>query len=75
MAQTRPLEGMRGIDLTDHRGDIGPWILGELGADVVKVEPPAAVQPADQTQSEKMTPLIYAVCISVPTHRINDRSS
>ena len=38
--QTRPLEGMRVIDLTDHRGDIGPWILGELGADVVKVEPP-----------------------------------
>ena len=31
---------MRVIDLTDHRGDIGPWILGELGADVIKVEPP-----------------------------------
>ena len=40
MGHTRPLEGMRVIDLTDHRGDIGPWILGELGADVVKVEPP-----------------------------------
>ena len=31
---------MRVVDLTDHRGDIGPWILGELGADVIKVEPP-----------------------------------
>ena len=45
MAQTRPLEGMRVIDLTDHRGDIGPWILGELGADVVKVEPPGGCSP------------------------------
>ena len=35
-----PLGGMRVLDLTDHRGDIGPWILGELGADVIKVEPP-----------------------------------
>lgn len=40
MTVTRPLEGMRVIDLTDHRGDIGPWILSELGADVIKVEPP-----------------------------------
>ena len=37
---SRPLEGMRVIDLTDHRGDVGPWMLGELGADVIKVEPP-----------------------------------
>ena len=37
---SRPLEGLRVIDLTDHRGDVGPWILGELGADVIKVEPP-----------------------------------
>ena len=36
----RPLEGLRVLDLTDHRGDVGPWILGELGADVIKVEPP-----------------------------------
>jgi crotonobetainyl-CoA:carnitine CoA-transferase CaiB-like acyl-CoA transferase len=35
----RPLEGVRIIDLTDHRGDIGPWMLAELGADVIKVEP------------------------------------
>ena len=75
MAQTRPLEGMRVIDLTDHRGDIGPWILGELGADVVKLNPLAAVQLAAQTQSEKTMPLICAVCISVPTHQINDRLS
>ena len=39
-SHSRPLEGMRVIDLTDHRGDVGPWMLGELGADVIKVEPP-----------------------------------
>jgi len=37
---TRPLEGMRVLDLTDHRGEVGPWLLAELGADVIKVEPP-----------------------------------
>ena len=40
ITETRPLVGMRVIDLTDYRGDVGPWILGELGADVIKVEPP-----------------------------------
>lgn len=34
------LDGLAVLDLTDHRGEIGPWMLGELGADVVKVEPP-----------------------------------
>ena len=40
MSASRPLEGIQVIDLTDHRGDIGPWMLAELGADVIKVEPP-----------------------------------
>ena len=35
-----PLDAMRVLDLTDHRGELGPWLLGELGADVIKVEPP-----------------------------------
>ncbi len=37
--QVAPLDGMRVLDLTDHRGELGPWLLGELGADVIKVEP------------------------------------
>ncbi len=37
---TRPLSGYRVVDLTDHRGELGPWVLAELGADVVKVEQP-----------------------------------
>lgn len=31
---------MRVLDLTDHRGEIGPWLLGRLGAEVIRVEPP-----------------------------------
>ncbi len=34
------LDGLPVLDLTDHRGEIGPWMLAELGAQVVKVEPP-----------------------------------
>ena len=32
------------IDLTDHRGEISGMILGDLGADVIKVEPPGGGQ-------------------------------
>lgn len=28
------------LDLTDHRGELGPWMLAELGAQVIKIEPP-----------------------------------
>ena len=28
------------LDFTDHRGEIGPMLLGDLGADVIRVEPP-----------------------------------
>lgn len=34
------LDGYRVLDLTDDRGEVGPWLLGRLGAEVVKVEPP-----------------------------------
>ncbi len=34
------LDGLPVLDLTDHRGEIGPRLLAELGADVIKVEPP-----------------------------------
>jgi crotonobetainyl-CoA:carnitine CoA-transferase CaiB-like acyl-CoA transferase len=35
-----PLAGLRVVDLTDLRGALAGRILGDLGADVVKVEPP-----------------------------------
>ena len=34
------LEPYRILDLTDHRGELGPMILADLGADVIRVEPP-----------------------------------
>ncbi len=41
------LSGYRVVDLTDHRGELGPWMLGRLGAEVIKVEPPGG-SPARQ---------------------------
>jgi crotonobetainyl-CoA:carnitine CoA-transferase CaiB-like acyl-CoA transferase len=35
-----PLEGVRVVDLTVERGELCARLLGDLGADVVKVEPP-----------------------------------
>ncbi|WP_423922624.1 CoA transferase [Candidatus Poriferisodalis sp.] len=35
-----PLAGMTVLDLTDQRGELGPWMLAELGAEVIKIEPP-----------------------------------
>ena len=34
------LSHYRVLDLTDHRGELAAAILGDLGADVIKVEPP-----------------------------------
>lgn len=34
------LDDLRVLDLTDHRGEVGPWLLANLGADVCRVEPP-----------------------------------
>ena len=34
------LTGWHILDLTDHRGDVGPYLLADLGAEVVKAEPP-----------------------------------
>ena len=34
------LEPYRVLDFTDERGELGPMMLGDLGADVIRVEPP-----------------------------------
>lgn len=31
----------RVLDLTDERGQLGPMLLGDLGADVIRIEPPS----------------------------------
>ena len=38
------LSPYRVIDLTDHRGELAAMLLGDLGADVIRVEPPGGVQ-------------------------------
>jgi crotonobetainyl-CoA:carnitine CoA-transferase CaiB-like acyl-CoA transferase len=34
------LHELRVLDLTDDRGEFGPWLLGWFGAEVIRVEPP-----------------------------------
>ena len=34
------LEPYRVLDFTDERGELGPMLLGDLGADVIRIEPP-----------------------------------
>ncbi len=46
------LEPYMVLDFTDERGEIGPMILGDLGADVIKVELPAGAS------SRHVAPLI-----------------
>src|SRR3954465_11440685 len=38
--QPLPLSGLRVVDCTVERGELASRLLGDLGADVVKVEPP-----------------------------------
>ena len=40
------------LDLTDHRGELAGMILGDLGADVIKIEPP------EGSSSRKMEPFL-----------------
>ncbi len=35
--------GIRILDLSDERGFLAGRILGDLGADVIKIEPPGAI--------------------------------
>ncbi|MEM7323671.1 MAG: CoA transferase [Actinomycetota bacterium] len=58
------LDGLAVLDLTDHRGEIGPWLLAELGADVIKVEPPggtAARRSAPIRNGESLQFLAYNI--------------
>ena len=60
------LSPYRVLDLTDHRGEIAGMILGDLGADVIRVEPPSgsAARRAEPTvrdaQGERASLQFYA---------------
>ncbi|GIW13083.1 MAG: CoA transferase [Tepidiforma sp.] len=43
-----PLAGYRVLDLADEKGQLGTRLLAELGADVIKIEPPRDGDPARQ---------------------------
>ena len=37
---TRPLDGLRVVDLADEKGELAGRILADFGADVIRIEPP-----------------------------------
>ncbi len=41
---SRPLDGVRVIDLADERGELCGRLLADLGADVLPVEPPGGAR-------------------------------
>lgn len=41
---TRPLDGLRVVDLADEKGELAGRLLADLGADVVRVEPPSGAR-------------------------------
>ena len=60
------LEPYSVLDFTDERGEIGPMLLGDLGADVIRVELPTGVS------SRACEPLLHTEKID---HRANAPSS
>lgn len=62
------LDGMRVLDLTDHRGDVGPWLLGRLGANVIRVEPP------DGCPSRSIGPFHNDISLHFASYNDNKRS-
>jgi crotonobetainyl-CoA:carnitine CoA-transferase CaiB-like acyl-CoA transferase len=41
---SRPLEGLRVLDLADEKGELAGRLLADLGADVLRVEPPTGAR-------------------------------
>ena len=58
---SRPLEGIRVVDLTVINGELGPRLLGDLGAEVIKVEPPQGSPARSWAPVRKGVSLSFAV--------------
>jgi crotonobetainyl-CoA:carnitine CoA-transferase CaiB-like acyl-CoA transferase len=61
------LDGLPVLDLTDHRGEIGPRLLAELGADVVKVEPPGG------TSARRALPMYQGASLQFAVYNTDKR--
>ena len=62
------LDGLPVLDLTDHRGQFGPWLLAQLGAEVIRVEPPGGPVPdrdAWRHRGRDLTNHVYSTGVTV----------
>jgi crotonobetainyl-CoA:carnitine CoA-transferase CaiB-like acyl-CoA transferase len=63
-----PLASIRVVDMADGRGEMCGRLLADLGADVLRIEPPGGAP------SRKMPPLVSGVSLHFATHNANKRS-
>jgi crotonobetainyl-CoA:carnitine CoA-transferase CaiB-like acyl-CoA transferase len=63
-----PLAGVRVLDLTDGLGELGPRYLADLGADVIRVEPPGG------GRSRRLAPCADGVSLRYVTHNAGKRA-
>ncbi len=75
------LEGVRVVDLTDHRGELAGRLLADLGAEVLKIEPPEGAisrsLPPFDSQGESLFWRCYGLgktCCRLNLEQANDRS-
>ena len=63
-----PLAGVRVLDLTDGLGELGPRYLADLGADVIRAEPPGG------GRSRRLEPCAGGVSLRYLTHNAGKRA-
>ena len=60
------LEGLRVLDLTDEKGLFCGKVLGDFGADVIKIEKPGATPPGTSALSTRISPTRRRACSGSP---------
>jgi crotonobetainyl-CoA:carnitine CoA-transferase CaiB-like acyl-CoA transferase len=68
VAAAGPLAGVRVLDLTDGLGELGPRYLADLGADVIRAEPPGG------GRSRSLEPCADGVSLRYLTHNAGKRA-
>ncbi|MBU6330137.1 MAG: CoA transferase [Acidobacteria bacterium] len=63
-----PLQGIRVIDLTVENGELAPRLLGDLGAEVIKIEPPTG------SPARSLAPVRRGVSLSWAVNNAGKRS-